>query len=55
MGACLLSEANDLKRPLPIVAKELNVDLAKLECLLQGNLEVSDALDVLRKMSEVQK
>eukprot|EP00440_Ansanella_granifera_P051892 gb/GFBE01056262.1/.p1 GENE.gb/GFBE01056262.1/~~gb/GFBE01056262.1/.p1 ORF type:complete len:770 (+),score=139.74 gb/GFBE01056262.1/:1-2310(+) len=53
MGACLLSEANDLKRPLPIVAKELNVSLERLECLLRGNLEVSDALDVLRKMSEV--
>eukprot|EP00931_Biecheleriopsis_adriatica_P092930 TRINITY_DN66690_c0_g1_i1.p1 TRINITY_DN66690_c0_g1~~TRINITY_DN66690_c0_g1_i1.p1 ORF type:complete len:795 (+),score=130.26 TRINITY_DN66690_c0_g1_i1:70-2385(+) len=53
MGACLLSEANDLKRPLPIVAKELNVSLDQLECLLRGNLEVSDALDVLRKMSEV--
>ena len=53
MGSCLLSEANDLKRPLPIVAKELNVSLDLLECLLRGNLEVSDALDVIRKMSEV--
>eukprot|EP00930_Biecheleria_cincta_P075636 TRINITY_DN6280_c0_g2_i1.p1 TRINITY_DN6280_c0_g2~~TRINITY_DN6280_c0_g2_i1.p1 ORF type:complete len:718 (-),score=94.73 TRINITY_DN6280_c0_g2_i1:100-2079(-) len=53
MGACLLSEANDLKRPLPIVAKELNVSLDRLDCLLHGNLEVSDALDVLRRMSEV--
>lgn len=53
MGACLLSEANDLKRPLTVLAHELNMDLAKLECLLQGNLEVSDALGVLRKMSEV--
>lgn len=53
MGACLLSEANDLKRPLPIVAKELNVKLELLECLLQGNLEVSDAFDVIHKMSEV--
>lgn len=53
MGACLLSEANDLKRPLPIVAKELNVDFSKLESLLRGDLEVNDALDVLRKMSEV--
>ncbi|CAE7885058.1 TPIP1 [Symbiodinium microadriaticum] len=53
MGACLLSEANDLKRPLPIVAKELNVNLERLECLLKGNLEVSDALDIMRKMSEV--
>jgi methylphosphonate synthase len=53
MGACLLSEANDLKRPLPIVAQEINVNLAKLECLIKGNLEVADALEVLRKMSEV--
>ncbi|CAE8583141.1 unnamed protein product, partial [Polarella glacialis] len=53
MGACLLSEANDLKRPLNIVAQELNVSLERLEALLHGNLEVSDALDVLRKMSEV--
>ena len=90
MGACLLSEANDLKRPLPIVAKEqfivpissallsfsslqeLNVSLERLECrlgsmarqkdtaacvflcqgLMKGNLEVSDALDIVRKMSE---
>jgi len=53
MGACLLSEANDLKRPLSIVAKELNFDLAKLECLLRGDLQVNDALDVLKRMSEV--
>eukprot|EP00929_Paragymnodinium_shiwhaense_P007948 TRINITY_DN111870_c0_g1_i1.p1 TRINITY_DN111870_c0_g1~~TRINITY_DN111870_c0_g1_i1.p1 ORF type:complete len:760 (+),score=169.26 TRINITY_DN111870_c0_g1_i1:98-2377(+) len=53
MGACLLSEANDLKRPLTIVAQELNVGLEKLQCLLDGQLEVGDALDVLKKMSEV--
>jgi len=53
MGSCLLSEANDLKRPLPIVAKELNIDLKKLEYLLSGDLGLSEALDVLRKMSEV--
>lgn len=53
MGACLLSEANDLKRPLPIVAQELDVSLEKLERLLQGDLEVSEALGVLRRMSEV--
>eukprot|EP00928_Gymnodinium_smaydae_P057471 TRINITY_DN4070_c0_g2_i1.p1 TRINITY_DN4070_c0_g2~~TRINITY_DN4070_c0_g2_i1.p1 ORF type:complete len:779 (+),score=93.76 TRINITY_DN4070_c0_g2_i1:77-2338(+) len=53
MGACMLSEANDLKRPLNVVAKELNVSLAKLENLLRGDLEVDEALDVLRKMSEV--
>lgn len=52
MGACLLSEANDLKRPLAIVAKELNIDLPRLESLLRGDLEVSDALEILRKMSE---
>lgn len=52
MGACLLSEANDLKRPLSIVAKDLNLKKAKLDCLISGDLEVSDALDVLRRMSE---
>ena len=52
MGSCLLSEANDLKRPLQIVAKELNVSLDLLECLLRGDLEVGAALDVMRKMSE---
>jgi hypothetical protein len=53
MGSCMLSEANDLKRPLPIVAQELNIGLEKLESLKDGQLEVSDALDVLKKMSEV--
>lgn len=53
MGACLLSEANDLKRPLPLVAKELGVDFAMLENLLQGDLDVTTALDVLKRMSEV--
>eukprot|EP00405_Crypthecodinium_cohnii_P031507 CAMPEP_0206524588 /NCGR_PEP_ID=MMETSP0324_2-20121206/68263_1 /ASSEMBLY_ACC=CAM_ASM_000836 /TAXON_ID=2866 /ORGANISM="Crypthecodinium cohnii, Strain Seligo" /LENGTH=692 /DNA_ID=CAMNT_0054019163 /DNA_START=48 /DNA_END=2123 /DNA_ORIENTATION=- len=53
MGSCLLSEANDLKRPLPIVAKELNIDMAKLDSLLKGDLGIGEALDVLRKMSEV--
>lgn len=53
MGACLLSEANDLKRPLHIVAKELNVELSRLESLIRGDLDVSEALEVLRRMSEV--
>lgn len=53
MGACFLSEANDLKRPLPIVAKELNVELPRLESLVRGDLDLGDALDILRKMSEV--
>ena len=35
MGANFLSEANDLKRPLPIVAEELNVPLETLESFVE--------------------
>lgn len=53
MGACFLSEANDLKRPLSTVAVELNVSFSKIQGLLKGDLELNDALEVLRKMSLV--
>jgi len=53
MGACLLSEANDLKRPLEIVASELNIELEKLQQLCSGELDVGDALAIARRMSEV--
>lgn len=52
MGASLLSEANDLKRPLPIVAKELNIDISILKAFMMGTIELDMARVIMRKMTE---
>ena len=51
MGKALLSEANDLKRPLPIVAQELDVELGLLNAMVSGKVEVETAYDLVRSMS----
>jgi methylphosphonate synthase len=52
MGAALLSEANDLKRPLDVVAKELNLDISILKAFLAGAIEPDMARVIVRKMTE---
>jgi len=52
MGKALLSEANDLKRPLPIVAQELDVNLGLLDAMVDGKVEVETAYDLVKAMSD---
>ena len=52
MGSQLLSEANDLKRPLDIAAAEMGVELPFLEAFVNGEIELGAAHNVMRKMSE---
>lgn len=51
MGKALLSEANDLKRPLPIVAQEMDVELGLLDAMVDGKVEVDTAYELVRSMS----
>ena len=38
MGRAFLSEANDLKRPVSIMARELDVDVGKIEAFTDGKV-----------------
>ena len=38
MGRTFLSEANDLKRPVSIMARELDVDVGKIEAFTDGKV-----------------
>lgn len=52
MGATFLSEANDLKRPTEIVAKELNLDHDLLTSFIDGEVEMETAYNIMRCMSD---
>ena len=51
MGSQLLSEANDLKRPLEIAAAEMGVDLGFLNAFVDGEVEIEAAHGLMRNMS----
>ena len=51
MGSQLLSEANDLKRPLEIAAAEMGVELPFLEAFMNGDIELDTAHEFLRRMA----
>lgn len=51
MGSQLLSEANDLKRPLEIAAAEMGVELPFLDAFMNGDVELDAAHHFLRTMS----
>eukprot|EP00392_Amoebophrya_sp_AT5.2_P004319 g4327.t1 len=51
IGARLLAEANDLKRPVEIIAQELNFPEGVLDDLLSGNIELETAQEILRKVN----
>merc|ERR1719375_1558167 len=52
MGSALLSEANDLKRPIGVLAKELNIDLGIINAFVKGDIEPEMAQSILQKMTE---
>eukprot|EP01050_Picozoa_sp_SAG11_P012329 SAG11_NODE_1364_length_5109_cov_2.966866_5_plen_201_part_00 len=51
MGQAFLSEANDLKRPVGIMARELDIDVGKIEAFTEGKVEMDTAYDLMRAMS----
>ncbi|CAD7959305.1 unnamed protein product [Amoebophrya sp. A120] len=51
IGSRLLAEANDLKRPVEIIAQELNFPDTLLDDLLNGNVELETAQEILRKVN----
>ena len=53
MGQRILSEANDLKRTLGTLAKEINRPESLLKDLLSGNGSVEEALSVAKDMAKI--
>ena len=48
IGQRILSEANDLKRTIETVSKDLSISLDKLNALIDGNLEMSEAVEIVQ-------
>ena len=53
IGQRILSEANDLKRTIETVSKDLSISLDKLNALIDGNLEMSEAVEIVQSFSKV--
>ena len=53
IGQRILSEANDLKRTLETVSKDISVSLDSLNLLLEGKLDSGEAFEIVQKFSEV--
>ncbi|CAD7954441.1 unnamed protein product [Amoebophrya sp. A25] len=51
IGSRLLAEANDLKRPVDVIAQELNFPEGLLDELLNGNVELETAQEILRRVN----
>lgn len=49
IGHRLLSEANDIKRPLDLVAKEMGLESSVLEKIKDGTMDIDTAQKLLRK------
>ena len=52
MGRGFLSEANDLKRPVEILANEMDIDVNKIHAFTQGKVELDTAYDMMVSMSK---
>ena len=50
LGARILSEANDLKRTVSSLAKDLKTDENKLQAIIQGQCELDETFQVIEKM-----
>ena len=53
IGARILSEANDLKRTISTLAKEVNIDEKKIKLIIDGECDLNDSYDLIKKMGEV--
>ena len=52
LGARILSEANDLKRTLPAMAKDLGISESSLKEAVQGKCSIDDQIHLVKKMGE---
>ncbi len=50
IGRRILSEANDLKRTINALAKDLDIGEVYLEKVIEGNCEIKESHDVIKKM-----
>ena len=52
IGARILSEANDLKRTVITLSKEIGIDFEKIKQIIEGNCKIEESYDVIRRMGE---
>tara|TARA_B100000029_G_C17556476_1_gene951844 strand:+ start:231 stop:1592 length:1362 start_codon:yes stop_codon:yes gene_type:complete len=52
IGARILSEANDLKRTVSTMAKEVQLDQEKMKLIINGECELEESYDLIRKMGK---
>ena len=50
IGARILSEANDLKRTISTMAKEVHLDEEKIKLIIDGECELEESYDLIKKM-----
>ena len=50
IGSRIFSEANDLKRTVASMAGDLNIDIAYLQSVINGNCKVKDTFNVIKKI-----
>ena len=53
LGSRILSEANDLKRTVSALANDIDVDEKLMQQIIDGECELKDSYEVLRKMGTV--
>ena len=53
IGKRILSEANDLKRTVPALSSDLNVEEKQLKKVIDGDCSLEDSYNILRKMGSV--
>lgn len=52
IGARILSEANDLKRTISTMAKEINYEENKINLIINGECELEDSYNLIKEMGE---
>jgi hypothetical protein len=52
IGARILSEANDLKRTISTMAKEINLEEEKIKLIINGECELEESYGLIKKMGD---
>ena len=50
LGKRILSEANDLKRTVKSLSKEIDIDEKYMEQIINGECELEDSYEIIKKM-----
>ena len=53
LGSRILSEANDLKRTISALSKDIDVDEDFVKKVVEGNCEIEESYGIIRKMGDV--